>query len=46
MNTEMMILNLAISRLPQAYRYNQGRGHWRTPVVPILKEPLDKRNEK
>lgn len=32
MNTEMMILCYGISRLPQAYRHNQGRGHWRTPV--------------
>ncbi|WP_269431122.1 hypothetical protein [Photobacterium gaetbulicola] len=34
MNSEMMILSYGISRLPQAHRHIQGRGHWRTPVTP------------
>ncbi|WP_158262688.1 hypothetical protein [Photobacterium sanctipauli] len=46
MNTDMMFLSFSISRLPQPYRFNQGRGHWRTPVVPPLKDPLERCNDK
>lgn len=34
MNSEMMMLSIGNTCLPQAYRHNQGRGHWRTPVNP------------
>lgn len=34
-NIEVLILFAGYSaQLPQAYRPVQGRGHWRTPIVP------------